>query len=71
MAYIRERKGKKGKTYEYTVSRMVNGVSKPIRKGGFRTKREASVAAAEVETQLAKGLAPTTVARKIIFEDYF
>jgi hypothetical protein len=71
MSYVRERKGKKGKTFEYTVSRMVNGVSKPIRKGGFRTKREAEIAAAEVEVQLAKGLAPTTVARKVLFEQYF
>jgi len=32
---------KRGKTYQFTVSHMVNGKSKPIRKGGFRTKKEA------------------------------
>lgn len=49
---------KRGKTYQYTVSRMVNGKSKPIRKGGFRTKQEAKVAAAEIEAQLSKGIVP-------------
>lgn len=54
--------------YEYTVSNVVNGKPKPIRKGGFRTKKEALVAAAEVETQLAKGLRP--VLKKYPFEEY-
>ncbi|ARK30089.1 site-specific integrase [Halalkalibacter krulwichiae] len=49
---------KRGKTYQYTVSHVVNGVSKPIRKGGFKTKKEAQVAAAEIETQLSKGILP-------------
>lgn len=40
---------KRGKTYQFTVSHMVNGKSKPIRKGGFRTKKEAQIAAAEIE----------------------
>lgn len=35
---------------------MENGKYKPIRKGGFRTKKEASVAAAQVETNLAQGI---------------
>ena len=43
---------KRGKTWQYTVSN--KGV--PIRKGGFRTKKEAQIAAAEVEDQLNKGL---------------
>ncbi|MBA1160315.1 site-specific integrase [Bacillus licheniformis] len=60
---------KRGNTYQYTVSRMVNGKSKPIRKGGFRTKKEAQVAAAEVEAQLAKGIVPSL--RKIPFNEYF
>lgn len=47
---------KRGKTYQYTVSNMVNGKSKPIRKGGFRTIREAKIAAAEIEVQLGKGI---------------
>lgn len=49
---------KRGKTWQYTVSRMVNNESKPIRKGGFATKKEAQVAAAEVEAKLNKGLNP-------------
>ncbi|MFC5732333.1 site-specific integrase [Cytobacillus gottheilii] len=65
MASIRKR----GKSYEYTVSNMVDGKSKPIRKSGFRTKKEAMVAAAEVETQLAKGLIPVT--KKIPFTECF
>lgn len=60
---------KRGNTYQYTVSRMINGESKPIRKGGFRTKKEAQVAAAEIETSLAKGLIP--VLKKIPFDEYF
>jgi Arm DNA-binding domain len=31
---------------------MVNGKPKPIRKGGFRTKKEAKAAAAEIEERL-------------------
>jgi hypothetical protein len=31
---------KRGNTYQYTVSRMVNGKQKHIRKGGFRTKKK-------------------------------
>ncbi|QDP39451.1 hypothetical protein FN924_04225 [Radiobacillus deserti] len=49
---------KRGNTYQYTVSRMENGKSKPIRKGGFRTKKEARLAAAEVELKLGKGTLP-------------
>lgn len=60
---------KRGNTYQYTVSNMVNGKSCPIRKGGFRTKKEAQIAAAEVETQLAKGLNP--IQKKIAFAEYF
>lgn len=65
MAYIRKR----GKSYEYTVSNVVNGKPQPIRKGGFRTKKEAQVAAAEIEAQLAKGLNP--ISKKIPFVEYF
>ena len=50
---------KRGKTWQYQVSRMVNGKQKPIRKGGFRTKKEAEVAAMEVESSLRKGIAPS------------
>lgn len=37
---------------------MLNGKPKPIRKGGFRTKQEARIAAAEIETKLSKGILP-------------
>ncbi|WP_099157570.1 tyrosine-type recombinase/integrase [Virgibacillus ndiopensis] len=69
MAYIRKRVGKKGTSYEFTVSNTVNGESKHIRKGGFRTKTEAKVAAAEMEAQLAKGMHP--VIKKQPFDSYF
>lgn len=49
---------RRGKTYQYTVSHMVNGKSKPIRKGGFCTKKEARIAAAEIEVLLGKGMVP-------------
>ena len=43
---------KRGKTWQYTISRVIDGKSKPIRKGGFKTKKEAQVAAAVVESDL-------------------
>jgi integrase len=60
---------KRGKTYQYTISRMVNGKQNPIRKGGFRTKKEAQIAAAEVETELLKGVTPNL--KPIPFVEYF
>lgn len=60
---------KRGKTYQYTVSRMVNGVSKPIRKGGFRSKKDARIAAAEIELQLGKGILPYL--RSVSIDEYF
>ncbi|MGG3802328.1 tyrosine-type recombinase/integrase [Metabacillus fastidiosus] len=60
---------KRGKTYQYSVSQTINGKYCPIRKGGFRTKKEAQIAAAEVEAQLAKGLMP--VLKKIPLDEYF
>ncbi|MFS0647459.1 Arm DNA-binding domain-containing protein [Siminovitchia sp. 179-K 8D1 HS] len=60
---------KRGKTWQYTVSRRINGKSKPIRKGGFKTKKEAQVAAAEVEEGLRKGLVPYL--RLEPFDKYF
>ncbi|GIO25182.1 Arm DNA-binding domain-containing protein [Oceanobacillus sp. J11TS1] len=54
MAYIRKR----GKGYEYTVSKSVNGQSQRIFKCGFRTKKQALIAAAELEALLANGLNP-------------
>lgn len=60
---------KRGDTWQYTVSRMVHGKSRPIRKGGFKTKKEAQVAAATVETELAKGFEITR--GPIIFATFF
>lgn len=60
---------KRGKTWQYNVSRMINGVSDPIRKGGFITKKEAQVAAAEIEDKLRKGIAPHL--RLEPFDEYF
>lgn len=60
---------KRGKTWQYTISRMVNGKSKPIRKGGFKTKREAQAAAADIESKMNKGFSPIT--RKVPFNEYF
>lgn len=60
---------KRGKTYQFTVSHMVNGVSKLIRKGGFKTKKEAQIAAAEIEAQLSKGILPHL--KPMPFDEYF
>ncbi|NMM52124.1 tyrosine-type recombinase/integrase [Paenibacillus aquistagni] len=60
---------KVGKSWQYSVSRMVNGKYSPIRKSGFKTKKEAQIAAAEVEADLRKGLVPQQ--KQIPFPDYF
>lgn len=60
---------KRGKTYQYTVSCMENGKSRPIRKGGFRTKKEARMVAAEIELQLGKGIIPYL--RPVPLDEYF
>lgn len=56
---------KRGKTWQYTVS----AKPKPIRKGGFSTKKEAQVAAAEVEANLQKGIVPHLKLEP--FDEYF
>lgn len=58
-----------GKTWQYSVSRMVNGKYKPIRKGGFKTKKEAQIAASEIEAELQKGIIPHL--RLEPFNEYF
>lgn len=60
---------KRGKTWQYTISRMVNGKSKPIRQGGFRTKAEAQAVAEEIEVNMRKGIMPSL--RPILLSDYF
>lgn len=60
---------KRGKTYQYTISRMVDGKPQPIRKGGFHTKKEAQIAATEMEAMLNKGIIPFLKA--VPFDQYF
>lgn len=60
---------KRGKTWQYTISRMTNGKSDPIRKGGFRTKGEAVAEAAEIESNMNKGILPSLKPEP--FDEYF
>ncbi|MEY9097037.1 tyrosine-type recombinase/integrase [Paenibacillus sp. RC84] len=62
---------KRGKTWQYTISRMVNGQPDPIRKGGFASKAEAKAAALEKEYELKKGLVPIVEAKPQPFHQYF
>lgn len=56
---------KRGKTWQYTIS----AKPKPIRKGGFRTKKEAQIAAAEMESEVRKGVVPNL--KPVAFDEYF
>lgn len=47
---------KRGNTWQYIISRVVDGKSKPIRKGGFKTKKEAVEAALQMELDLLNGV---------------
>lgn len=60
---------KRGKTYQYTISRMVDGKQQPIRKGGFHTKKEAIIAASEMEANLNKGVIAHL--KPASFDEYF
>lgn len=60
---------KRGKTYQYTISRYIDGEYKPIRKGGFTTKAEAKTAAALIEGDIAQGNSP--LPQKTLFPEYF
>jgi integrase len=64
-----------GKTWQYCISRMVNGKSDPIRKGGFATKKEAQVAAGDREKELREERENKTSLKKkhkpTLFPDYF
>ncbi|MDQ6418706.1 tyrosine-type recombinase/integrase [Paenibacillus sp. LHD-117] len=60
---------KRGKTWEYRISRTVNGKRSPISKGGFATKKAAQVAANEAENKLHKGMTP--ILKSEGFSDYF
>lgn len=69
MASFVNRGTKQKPSWQYTISRMVNGKYKPIRKGGFPTKKAAQVAAAEVEAELCKGVDPHL--KPLPFDEYF
>ncbi|MFX3616399.1 MAG: tyrosine-type recombinase/integrase [Sporolactobacillus sp.] len=56
---------KRGRTWQYTISHK----PKPIRKGGFRTRKEAKVIADEIEAALNKGIVPQL--DPVPFADYF
>lgn len=60
---------KRGKTWQYAVSNFVDGKSRPIRKSGFKTKKEAEIASAEIELRLSKGA--QVVTKNKSFVDYF
>lgn len=56
MASFQKRVGKNKTSYQYVISH--KSLSKPLRKGGFRTLGEAKAAATEIESQLNKGIVP-------------
>lgn len=60
---------KRGKSWAYSVSRYTDGKYDPIRKSGFKTKKEAQVAALEVEMRLQKGA--NILTRNKPFVEYF
>src|SRR5690625_6795345 len=60
---------KRGNSWQYTVSRYIDGVYKPIRKSGFRTKREAEREARKVEAMLDSGV--NYDFRNEVFHEYF
>ncbi|AMW99243.1 tyrosine-type recombinase/integrase [Rummeliibacillus stabekisii] len=60
---------KRGKRWQYSVSNYIDGVNKPIRKGGFRTKKEAQIAAAELEAKKNKG--EIIIEKDIPFAEFF
>jgi integrase len=47
---------KRGSTWQYAISRVVDGKSKPIRKGGFKTKKAAVDAALQMELDIKNGV---------------
>lgn len=55
MASYTNRGTKAKPSWQYTISRYVNGKYKPIRKSGFRTKAEAQAEAEEIERRLKQG----------------
>lgn len=66
MAYFRKR----GSSWEYTVSHVVNGERKLIRKGGFKTKKEAQLIATEIELELQRG-GTINYLKPMPFDEYY
>lgn len=60
---------KRGSTWQYMINHYVDGKRKPISKGGFSTKKEAQIAAAEIELSLKKG--NQVIVKEKAFADYF
>ncbi|MER2048188.1 MAG: tyrosine-type recombinase/integrase [Solibacillus sp.] len=60
---------KRGDSWEYTVNRTVEGKRRPIIKGGFKTKKEAQIAANEIELSLKKG--NQVIVKEKPFAEYF
>ena len=60
---------KHGKTWQYSVSRYIDGKYRPIRKSGFKSEKLARLAAARVELDLEEGVKEAYVTE--IFADYF
>lgn len=60
---------KHGNTWQYTISRLIDGKQKPIRKGGFQTIEDAKNAALQVELDLVNGV--LNPAKEYPIEKYF
>jgi Zn/Cd-binding protein ZinT len=60
---------KRGKTYQFTVSHMVSGGLKLIRRGGFKTKKEAQIAAVEIKANFANVILPHL--KQMTLDEYF
>lgn len=69
MASYVNRGTKKKPSWQYTISRKVNGKPAPIRKGGFPSRDEAKVAAEEIERRMRKGITPHLKPEP--FDEYF
>ena len=70
MASFVNRGTKHKPSWQYTISRYVDGKYKPIRKGGFRTKAEAEREALEIEQMIKRGESLLYLT-EIPFEEYF
>lgn len=69
MASFVNRGTKHRPSWQYTISRYVDGKYKPIRKGGFRTKSEAQAEAEEIERKLKRG--ETIFLEEVSLVEYF